>query len=189
MQYGDQSATSHTTANNFATSKLIADNLAALQQALDLLERFDDAQFNQTNGALALSSIGSHLRHCLDFYQCFLTGMAKGRINYDQRARDERVETNRLFAVAKIKAMIEGLSQLPATVERREVEVLLEGSAEPANVAEWSHSSVKRELQFLLSHTIHHYSLIAVSLRAQGFEPGTSFGVAPSTLQYWRRKG
>jgi uncharacterized damage-inducible protein DinB len=187
MQHGNQSATSHPTGAIFATGKLIADNLAALQQALDLLERLDDAQFSQPNGVLALTSVGSHLRHCLDFYQCFLAGLAKGRVNYDQRERDERVEQSRLFAATKIKAMIEGLSQLPAPVERRELEVLLESSAEPTDVAEWSHSSMKRELQFLLSHTIHHYSLIAVSLRAQGFEPGTSFGVAPSTLQYWRQ--
>ncbi len=187
MQYGDQSATGHSIANNFATGKLTADNLTALQQALDLLERLDDAQFSQPNGVLALSSVGSHLRHCLDFYQCFLAGLAKGRINYDQRGRDERVEKSRRFAATKIKTLIESLGRLPAIVERRAVEVLLEGSAEPTDVAEWSDSSVKRELQFLLSHTIHHYSLIAVSLRAQGFEPGASFGIAPSTLQYWRR--
>jgi uncharacterized damage-inducible protein DinB len=183
MQHGNQPAS----AGSFASSKLIADNLAALQQAVDLLERLDDARFGQPNVTLALSSVGSHLRHCLDFYQSFLMGLATGRVNYDLRARDERVEKSRLFAAAKIKALIEGLSRLPAAAERRELEVLLEGSAEPAEAAEWSRSSVQRELQFLLSHTIHHYSIVAVALRAQGFEPGASFGIAPSTLRYWRQ--
>ncbi len=63
----------------------------------------------------------------------------------------------------------------------------MEVSAETPDASEWGYSSVKRELQFLLSHTIHHYSLVAVALRAQGFEPGADFGVAPSTLRYWRK--
>jgi uncharacterized damage-inducible protein DinB len=183
MQHGTQGAT----ADSFASSQLIADNLAVLQQAANLLGRLDDARFNQANGALALSSVGSHLRHCLDFYQSFLAGLATGWVNYDQRARDERVEKNRLFAMAKIKALIEGLGQLPVAAKRRELEVLLEGSTDASDASAWSHSSVKRELQFLLSHTIHHYSLVAVALRAQGFEPGAEFGVAPSTLQYRRK--
>jgi len=183
MQYGTQGATT----NSLASSQLIADNLAALQRAVDLLEQLDDALFNRTNSALALSSVGTHLRHCLDFYQNFLAGLATGRINYDQRARDERVEKSRSFATAKIKALIEGLSQLSVAVERRDLEVLLESPAAQPEASAWSRSSVKRELQFLLSHTLHHYSLIAVTLRAQGFEPGAEFGVAPSTLQYWSK--
>jgi uncharacterized damage-inducible protein DinB len=180
MQHGHQSSTGDSTGN------LIADNLAALQQAVDLLERLDDALFTRPNRALALSSVGGHLRHCLDFYQSFLAGLAMGRVNYDHRIRDERIEKNRLFATAKIKVLVEGLSRLSSADERRELEVWLEGSATP-EAAEWSRSSVKRELQFLLSHTIHHYALVAVVLRAQGWEPGAEFGVAPSTLQFWKK--
>jgi hypothetical protein len=44
-----------------------------------------------------------------------------------------------------------------------------------------------RELQFLLSHTVHHYALMALILRLQGFNPAAEFGVAPSTLQHWER--
>ena len=50
----------------------------------------------------------------------------------------------------------------------------------------WSATSVVRELQFLASHTVHHYAVIAAMLRPQGVEPGDDFGVAPSTLQYER---
>jgi hypothetical protein len=50
----------------------------------------------------------------------------------------------------------------------------------------WGRSSAERELQFLLSHTVHHYALIALMLRTQGYEPGAEFGVAPSTLAYWK---
>ena len=48
--------------------------------------------------------------------------------------------------------------------------------------AVWSRSSLLRELQFALSHTVHHYAIIARQLRERGAEPGADFGVAPSTL-------
>ena len=41
-----------------------------------------------------------------------------------------------------------------------------------------------RELLFLISHTVHHFALIAFMLRSFGIEPGDKFGVAPSTLRY-----
>jgi len=53
----------------------------------------------------------------------------------------------------------------------------------------WSLSTVHRELQFLGSHTTHHFALIAVLLRTLGHEPPAEFGVAPSTLRQWRESG
>jgi hypothetical protein len=52
----------------------------------------------------------------------------------------------------------------------------------------WAASSLARELQFTLSHTVHHYALIALILRLQGFAPPADFGVAPATLQQWQRE-
>src|SRR5262249_52377751 len=57
MQYANQSATKEPTGDSFASSKLMADNLAALQQAATLLERLDDARFEQPNSLLGLSSV------------------------------------------------------------------------------------------------------------------------------------
>ena len=53
---------------------------------------------------------------------------------------------------------------------------------------EWSGSTVRRELQFLLSHSIHHYALIATICHANGFPVPEGFGVAPSTLRYRRQQ-
>lgn len=47
-------------------------------------------------------------------------------------------------------------------------------------------SSLPRELQFLLSHTVHHYALIATMNAVAGVETPEDFGVAPSTLVYRR---
>jgi hypothetical protein len=45
-------------------------------------------------------------------------------------------------------------------------------------------SSIDRELQVLSSHTIHHFALIAMTLRLHGVEMPPDFGMAPSTLRY-----
>jgi len=51
--------------------------------------------------------------------------------------------------------------------------------------SEWTESSVRRELQFLLSHTIHHYALMVAIGQAHGFkEFERGFGVAPSTIKF-----
>ena len=57
--------------------------------------------------------------------------------------------------------------------------------AEPNAVRDsFMESSVSRELQVLSSHTVHHFALIAVTLRAHGVHMDPDFGMAPSTLRH-----
>ena len=44
-------------------------------------------------------------------------------------------------------------------------------------------STLSRELQFLVSHTVHHDALIAAAARALGVATEPDFGIAPSTLK------
>ncbi len=162
---------------------IIDDNIETLKQGIELIARLDDRLYTLPNRELSLSGAGAHFRHCIDFYHGFLAGVESGRINYDLRERDERIEQNRSFAIARLNAVIEGLNLAIVVEGDRMLATLLEGSSD----SDWSISSLKRELQFLLSHTIHHYALIALALRSQGFDPGAEFGVAPSTLRHWRK--
>lgn len=183
MQSAYRLSTMTTAIDERSTNHFVDDNIEALKQGVELIARLDDRLYTQPNPELSLSGSGAHFRHCIDFYHSFLAGVGSGRINYDSRERDERVEQNRLFAIARLNAIIEGLSRAPITEDDRVIKALLEGSSD----SDWSISSLKRELQFLLSHTIHHYALIALALRSQGFDPGAEFGVAPSTLRHWRK--
>ncbi|MEW6210370.1 MAG: DinB family protein [Acidobacteriota bacterium] len=167
------------------TSRLIADNVHALRQGIDLIRAIDDETYSTPNAPLTKAGIGSHFRHCIDFYSRFAAGLPAGRINYDLRERNAAIETSRLSAIEKIEAIIERLRSLAPQEGEREVEVISESSD---NDADWSRSSIKRELQFLLSHTIHHYAIVAVSLRMRGIEPGEEFGVALSTLRHWKEQ-
>ena len=59
---------------------------------------------------------------------------------------------------------------------------------ENAETDVWLASSIGRELQALSSHTIHHFALIAVTLRLHGIVVDPDFGMSPSTLRYQAAK-
>ena len=62
--------------------------------------------------------------------------------------------------------------------------VKMTGTTDADSESPWSESNVKRELQYLQAHTIHHYAIISMIMRVQGIETDREFGVAPSTLSY-----
>jgi hypothetical protein len=154
-------------------------NLIWLRQALDLVEVLDDSIY-------VVSRTGPHLRHILEFYGCFLDGLEFSHIDYDARRRDQSIESRRDAAVEAIRTVIRALESNNELRGERIVWVRME-DAEGSGVADaFMESSISRELQALSSHTVHHFALIAMSLRSHGFDVDPEFGVAPSTLRYQR---
>jgi len=168
------------------SSAIINDNIQALSQGRDLIKLIDDPTYTQPGQTFLKYGAGTHFRHCVDFYNSFLSGIETGRIDYDLRERNEKVEQDRSVAIAAIDSIIERLYRLSPADCHREVWVISEDSSANKAAPQWSRSSITRELQFLLSHTIHHYAIIAIIIRLQGIEPGEEFGVAPSTLRQWK---
>jgi uncharacterized damage-inducible protein DinB len=162
-------------------------NVRILDQGLEMLRALDDGVYGRSAPG-GRASAGAHLRHVVDYYRCFLGGLAGRRIDYDARDRDPDVESSTGSAAAAIAAIVEGLEKLTPDAAATAVEVKVDSAAAAGTGLIWSRSSVARELQFLLSHTVHHYALIAMTLRSAGVELGDDFGVAPSTLEY-RRAG
>jgi len=161
-------------------SKLIAVNIDLLQQAASLVRRTDDATFSTSPKGLEPHRVGSHLRHVLEFYDCFLEGLKTSAIDYDARKHDETLEKNRHAAGLKISSIMRRLREADSLTEYRPLSVRMEGSEADA----WLLSSIGRELQALSSHTIHHFALIAVTLRLHGVEVDPNFGMSPSTLRF-----
>ncbi|HKD04629.1 MAG TPA: hypothetical protein VKB79_01895 [Bryobacteraceae bacterium] len=161
-------------------SELTATNTCLLEQARSLVRRIDDATFSTSPEGLYPHRIGSHLRHVLEFYDCFLDGLKTLRIDYDARKRDETLERNRRAAVAKVSSIVRRLGEASTLPEGLALDVRMEGNE--ANV--WLRSSFGRELQALSSHTIHHFALIALTLRLHGTEVDANFGMSPSTLRF-----
>lgn len=163
---------------------LAQDNIDYLQQASDLVGALSDAEYLNAAPATYGSGIGAHLRHCLDHYTNFLAGLDCARIDYDARQRDVRVEQDRGFALSCMESLRARLAGLRDRGQDAALEVKMDCGDQTDPATWWSRSSVCRELQFLISHTVHHYALIAFMLRQQGRDPGPRFGVAPSTIRY-----
>jgi len=166
---------------------LMAEAMQVLTQGIEVLRGMDEAVYKAPCAPSGRSRIGSHFRHCLDFFGSFLRGLHENRIDYTARERDERVETSIRAAIERFEITIEALRRIEDLDPFAPLIVRGEDAPTDLGPCAWTCSSVGRELQFLLSHTIHHYALIAVYLRLEGVEPGDEFGVAPSTLAYWRR--
>lgn len=169
-------------------NEILFENIRLLQQGIDLLQGLDDHLFCDTDGHHFDSAVGKHLRHCLDHYANFLAGLETGLIDYDSRRREPRLETDRRYAIAALRELNHRLEALAAAPLDRPITVAMyEGAGDGAPIA--NQSTVARELQFLLSHTVHHYALIALMLRLLGHHPAQEgLGVAPSTLRYLRSR-
>ena len=127
-------------------------------------------------------SIGGHTRHCVEFYQVFLAGLDSGRIDYDARARDVRIENDLPHAVAALRHTAGHLREVSSSQDTMHLLRVIENHT--GSDSDWSATSVGRELRFLLSHTVHHCALIAILLRLRGCEVPEGFGIAPSTLRH-----
>lgn len=156
-----------------------------LEDGVRLLEQLDDEVYAKTSVLSPRGSVGGHLRHCIDFYKSFLNGLESGRIDYNCRQRDSFIETDRRHAIDEIRRLIAELREILPIFRIAPILISIEDN--PYHES-WCGSSVVRELEFLRSHTIHHFSLMAILLRFEGIEPGEEFGVAPSTLRYWQEE-
>jgi len=160
------------------TLSTILANCAVLAQGIDALDHHGEAMFREP------ASAGPHFRHILDHYRCFLRGLPTGRIDYDERDRDPVLENDPAQARAALAAVSRELSELEPVARDHRILVHVATSADGDSPADWASSTVKRELLFLQSHTVHHFALIALLVRGAGIDLGEDFGVAPSTLAH-----
>lgn len=158
-------------------------NVTVVQQGLHLLTTLDPVGYATRDPAVFNSTVGGHLRHVLEHYTSFLDGLEGNAIDYEKRARDPLIEQNCAHGRVQLAGVAARLEALLADSADRSVQVRMENPPDP-DTAAWSLSSLSRELEFLLSHTVHHYALIAVICTRLGHQPAADFGMAPSTLRH-----
>jgi uncharacterized damage-inducible protein DinB len=154
-------------------------NAALLRQGAAIARSLPAELFTWTLPLLPGGTLGKHLRHVAEFYDAFLDGVATGRIDYESRRRDVAFESSPEEAARRMETLAFRLESMDGLASDRAIVAWGEGSTRDAR------STLGREIDALLSHTIHHYALVAVFLRSFGIEPPEEFGVAPSTLRHW----
>ena len=157
------------------------ENILILGQGMRLLHFIDDDVYCSDMEEVEASSVGAHMRHNLDHYSSFFVGIESGTVDYDLRERQKFLETDRQAALEMTHIICQRLAGLA------------EFRFSDMRISSYSHqgslqviSSLNRELDFLLGHTIHHYAIIAMLCRLQNVDVEQGFGVAPSTLRYQR---
>ena len=124
-------------------------------------------------------SVGEHVRHVLDHVAAFVGTAGQQVLTYDHRERGTAIEHDSgaaLRGIMRLKALLDDIDgdRLEDVVT---VSAVIERGAAPVLMR----STRRRELAFVISHTVHHQALIAVLLAAAGEPVPQAFGLAPST--------
>lgn len=131
---------------------------------------------------LSGSSIGQHVRHILEFFECLIVQSRGDVIQYGLRKRDLRLEKDKAFALNQCLELSHLLNEL-------QTDKLLQMAIDDLGDVSHSHNvdtSIFRELTYCLEHAIHHMAIIRIAIRLldQSIILQDSFGVAPSTLKH-----
>lgn len=159
----------------------IIGNTHLLRQAASLLATIDDRTYADGGRTADTSPIGIHVRHMIDHYRAFFAGLSDGRIDYDARERQTPLETDRALALATLVDLLGEVERIDDPSGAREIMVSCRSAGDSSD-PDWSRTTIKRELQFLVSHTVHHFALIKPMLQREGVMVDDQFGYAPSTL-------
>ncbi len=162
---------------------------AVLRQGERLVEGLEPELYLRSPAPLAVSSVGAHVRHVLDMACSFLRDLPERRIDYDRRDRAPEVELDKDEGARRLREVARAIRDLDGTRSDEPLFVRCDVPEGVSSEAGWNRSTVGRELTYVLSHAIHHYALIAMILASYGHEVEEGFGVAPSTLAYWKEIG
>ncbi|MFO7258550.1 MAG: DinB family protein [Bacteroidota bacterium] len=158
-----------------------------LEQLADVCRQIQPEHFAQPVKTLSMATIGQHIRHTLEFFICLERGVGRGVVNYDKRAHDRHIETDKDLAASRIESIKQFVSDLmgdtPLTLE-----VGYDLSKEQYVTV---HTNFSRELVYNIEHAVHHMALIKIGVReiAPYVQLPSDFGIAPSTIRYKEMAG
>jgi len=156
----------------------------SLMQLDAFLNCIETSQYQQQLPLLSESTLGMHVRHIIEFYQCLIKGQLQGQINYDARERSLLQESNIEYARSCIKNLQIDLEMIS---ENKSIHLITEqNNIESKLIID---SNLYRELSYVIEHTIHHFAIIKMACIT--YFPSIlfdeDFGIAYSTINYRNR--
>ena len=153
-----------------------------LGQLHDLVLQMEEKHFTQPSPALGQSTIGQHLRHTLEFFLCLEQGIAQGIINYDKRAHDKLIETDKFIALSTLDRIARFVAELTDSCKLN-LEVSYDLTSDDFIRVE---TKAIRELVYNIEHAVHHMALMKIGVRevAPYVSLPADFGVATSTIRH-----
>lgn len=154
----------------------------AIKQLLSvqsILSQIKDEDYVTALKTLKGASIGKHIRHIVEFYECLLFNNCDNIVNYDTRKRNLLLEENVKYTEDFITEVIDALVKID-----KNSRILLVSKYQDQNVS--MESSVYREITYNIEHTVHHIAIIsiAIPIHFDYINLSANFGYADSTIQY-----
>ena len=149
-----------------------------LLRGVKLLNSITDKQYSDKSVAPYNSSIGRHMRHILDIFDCIFDGLPAKQIDLAARKRNTLVEDYTLHGLLYYETILVKLKNLGLSDFDEIVEVKDDlGLGEV--VANYTVSSALIQAH---SHAIHHFAIIGYIISQLGIElPDEDFGYNPTT--------
>jgi uncharacterized damage-inducible protein DinB len=149
-----------------------------LQRGVKLLNSIDDSQYSDISIAPYYSSIGGHMRHILDVFDCIFEALESGKVDLAARKRNELAQSKTAFGIAYFEKTITILNQLQNADFNQMVEVTDDLGLGTITV----NYTLSSALIQAHSHAIHHFASIGYIINQLGIElPDNDFGYNPTT--------
>lgn len=161
-------------------------NQAIISQLCQVVSQLTKDDYNRKLDILSYSSIGMHVRHILEFYDCLLTGLQTNEICYDKRERQLIYEIDSNSSISKLQSIN---NQLAALNQNKNLTLLVNPNSN-ADASSSTSTFLYRELLYTMDHTVHHMALIKIGITVNfpNLKVDPTFGVAPSTIRYQKEK-
>ena len=142
-----------------------------------LLNITDEAYVDSSIGPYH-ASIGIHIRHIMDVFDCVFKGIENGKIDLTARKRNNSVEENKELGLAYIESIIEELTKLDPNLFQKQIPVA-DNLGNGVFEADYTIAAILIQAH---SHATHHYASIGYILHQLEIElKDDSFGFNPTT--------
>ena len=148
-----------------------------LYQLEHILHQLTDEEYVCELEILNGQTIGKHVRHIVEFYQCLMN--ATTYVCYDERERNLLLETSTSFTLSTIEIIMDKIDALDFN-QNIQLKQLVNDEVFKVN------STIGRELIYCIDHSIHHFAIIKMALENHfsAMDLSDDFGIAYSTLKY-----
>ncbi|MDO9274550.1 MAG: DinB family protein [Lutibacter sp.] len=149
-----------------------------LNRGIQLLNCISDDEYSNTSIAPYYSSIGGHMRHILDVFDCIFDGLESKNINLMKRKRNELAENHTQYGITYFEDVIRRLK----LIESKDFDKIVTVTDDLGLGIVSSNYTLGGILIQAHSHAIHHFASVGyVISQLEIALPDADFGFNPTT--------
>lgn len=149
-----------------------------LKRGVKLLDNISDEHYSNTSIAPYYSSIGGHVRHILDVFDCIFDGLDRSEVNLINRKRNNLAEN---FTENGIQYFNEIINKLKV-LENEDFDKIIKVTDDLGLGVISANYTLSAALIQAHSHAIHHFASVGYVISQLGIElPDEDFGFNPTT--------